>query len=468
MPSPAQNPFDRRPRTRFLEVAQDLGAITPSVSRKIEDLIATGHLDAALADEFLVEHGIISRETRRWVLERLQAPADAATSHPTTTSKVKGTGRKECLVAVTTLVTVAMLTQALDLDADWAITVISFAAWVLSLLTSRPSRTFTQTIVQGLKWGFVVTSVAVLVAAVYYLFSFTGVIETEPDPTRRSVLEGYQFRFALLLGMLATLLGAVAWLALLKTRGLRYAEARLGKLADTIQGIERIIRRPGQELVHAREAAETAILRGLYHAVGIAPGRAVYDHLRRLSPTLGRHMVVLLEPDASLGSLTISRVVHAPDAPDDVLNAIELFRKHHHPAMPDFNEFERLCRLARGDSDEIRPHIYLRFPRDVRSKVMSAAGWTLVHGQMTYEEDATQSLTFDHSYLEMLRNEGVKERTLRWLEVNSFIVAPVMDTEGEVQSVLMVTSTSKRGFRSQDFDLVTAMSRLLTSTRHRT
>jgi hypothetical protein len=423
-----------------------------------------------MVDEFLVAHGLMSAGTRVGVLETVRAlSGGAAGQNLAGTSNVNEKRWKEGLVALAAIVALGLLTQVLVIDGTWSISIVSFSAWIFVWqLSSRQTRTFSQTVVRGLKWGLVVASVAVVSAAAYNVSSLTGTLAADLELAKRSALKSHQHRLSILLSMLAALLLTVSWLALLKSRGVRYAEGRMGKLTDTINNIERIIKRRDQELVQLRAATESAILRGLYHAVGIAPGRIVYDYLRRLSPTLGRCMVVLLEPDASRGTLSIKQVVHAPDASQKVLDAIELFKKHHRPAIPDINEWERLCKLARGDSDETWPHIYLRFPRAVRSRVMSTAGWTLVHGQMTYEEDATKSLTFDHSYLTMLRNEGVEERAIRWLEVNSFIAAPVMDPEGEVESVLMVTSTSKRGFRSQDFDLVMAMSRLLTSTRHRT
>ena len=160
--------------------------------------------------------------------------------------------------------------------------------------------------------------------------------------------------------------------------------------------------------------------------------------------------------DESTCDFHIEEIDFPQHVPEEVEKAYALLKVHHRPKYFNKEKYRYLILLARGDDETGYPERYLNFPEDQRSAAISISGYVTYKNRPIISSIGSKCLALDRSWKEKLRREGVDDRCIDFLSVESFIACPV-----EGHGVLMVNRNVTKGFCTTDYEFAVEVSGLL-------
>jgi len=101
--------------------------------------------------------------------------------------------------------------------------------------------------------------------------------------------------------------------------------------------------------------------------------------------------------------------------------------------------------------------------RGDRCDIVSAVGWSF-EGSSDPElcNDALQSWTFNCRHIDALKTQGVEENIRKWVTVESYIISPFRNSNGEPHGVIMATRNVRNGFCAEDLEILQMTCLMLT------
>jgi hypothetical protein len=461
-------PTDRR--YRFVQLAADMGVLSPDGRRLALQRIRAkqiGEGTGIRVGEWLVQQHLLPHEARQRVLDeqaRLRRAVNAR--NPTVAMRYRDQ-TAEGFVALIAVLAAGVLNAYYQWDLDVAVGVPGFVAWaILAMWPMRHGRSATQLVVRAIKYGVAITSPICGVIALNSVFMLQQ-LTTGVEPFDHQMFRGHILQALVAIVVQSVMIVAMGGLAGLKYLEVRYNEARLGSLRDTLQKVETVFSTARGPSHQVRQQAALVVLRGLRASVSLAPGNVIYGLHRRWDPSFAQLTAFLLVPRIDQ-RFEIAGLAYSPDATAEVIAAFDRMQSEYYPSMLNSAEFTRLRQLAMGESGSGWKDRFLNLCVKARGKVITACGWAYERCETLYAVDASRCLAYDGSYLACLRESGVQKNVSDWLEVGSFVASPVLDSRGRAVGVLMITSTTTRGFRPQDVELVTATASMLTGIWNRT
>lgn len=307
-------------------------------------------------------------------------------------------------------------------------------------------------------WG----GLFVLISIVYSVHMFTQlnvIVDPHTNPGTRASVGTWLFQIKGAILALAVATITLGVYSLWKFHALRYTQARVGLLKDTIIRVEGTLRDKSKRSKERQDEAITTVLKGLRDAIRLSlPDRA----LRRLTLFFhGRDQITVMyfipEPDSR--RFRLDKVEYPEDAPAKVRAGFTWMQHNHFPTFLDEEGFEKMVKLAKGLKPRGWRRRYLNFPE--RHKVISVCGWIYAKGETLFSRDASQCLAYDGRYFEGIKEHGLKKDELSWINFGSFIGCPVLDPDGGIASILLVAKSRNNSLEPEDLEITILASQLI-------
>jgi hypothetical protein len=448
---------------KFLSIAVQTGKIN-SETRKIalqrkrqrklnqenirvgEILIRDGLLTADERDEILAEQKR-RRSVRLYRLRRFSPVAPSLV------------GQKLLVVIFAAMGVV--IAKRLGVPLDPATGIAAF--FVLVAITALEYRAIHSATLSFIRSLIVCCGFLVVGAFVYSVFTLArldeiAVLHNTPDS--KVIVDAWLFRvkgsFLALAGAAAVLAGYSAW----KFHSLRYTQARLGLMKDIIIRVEETLRDQTKTIKGRQAKAIGVVLKGLRNAIRLSlPDRT----LRRFTfffPGRDQITVLYFTPEPTERRFRLDRFAYPEGAPEKVREGFRWMQENHFPRFLDETRFNEMIQLAKGIDSHGWRQRYLNFHH--RHEFISIRGWIYATKETLISRDASQCLAYDGRFFEgMKEGQGLTKGELSWITFGSFIGSPVLDSNGEVASVLIVAKSRNNMLEPEDLEISVLASQLI-------
>lgn len=295
---------------------------------------------------------------------------------------------------------------------------------------------------------------------------------------------------------LFSLFAMVVVYAMWKLKSERFSEARVGTLKDMLVRVEEQLRSQAASPEDNRREALRIVLESLRSLIQLSPWNWALRLAWRIRHRSVVTSVVYLVPEeppaevshtvaesadaAQVETTGASSVAVAPriasrplgarrfrildaafpqDAPEFARRQFEWIRQNHRPVALDRKQYDHWVAMARGDNPSGWEERFMNFSG--RQDVISLTGWVYDSQELVISQEAEKCCAFDSSYVKGLASIGGAKADTKWIEVKSFIAAPVGSTCGEPSGVLLVMKNAPSGFAPEDAELVEAAIQLI-------